>query len=305
MPRDAQLTSRPFVVPTNAKLNFWHTYQTESSADGAVIEISIDGGAHFSDLDSRISFGGYNGIINNGTLSAINQQRAWTGGTLGAMTQVVVDLTPYVGDTAIIRFRMVSDDGTGGSGWYIDDIAVIQDSSTTITKTIATGNDDARQVVSTLNLTATTTYLGRATTETNSYTGFRFIGLAIPHGAVIKQAYLRVYSTASQSPATSVVFYADNSANSLAFSTSNLISSRVSTTASYTANITGTWASGQWYSLPDISAVVQEIVNRSDWTSGNSMSIIAANVGLTANRRVFRTYNGAAAQAPQLVVVYE
>ena len=56
-------------------------------------------------------------------------------------------------------------------------------------------------------------------------------------------------------------------------STSGNISSRALTTAS-TAWTPSTWSSGSDYNSPDISAVVQEIVNQGAWASGNSLAII-------------------------------
>jgi len=40
------------------------------------------------------------------------------------MQQVVVDLSPYAGQTVILRFRLACDSGVGGTGWYIDDVQV-------------------------------------------------------------------------------------------------------------------------------------------------------------------------------------
>lgn len=122
--KDAYLLTRAFVVPTGAQLSFWHTYSLESGGDGAVIEISTDGGATFVDLGPRILVGGYTGIIATGWGSPISGRPAWTGGTLGTMQQVVVDLSPYAGQTVILRFRLACDSGVGGAGWYIDDVQV-------------------------------------------------------------------------------------------------------------------------------------------------------------------------------------
>jgi len=122
--KDDYLLSRAFVVPGNAQLTFWHTYRLESGGDGAVIEISTDGGTTFVDLLPRITAGTYTGMIVTGWGSPIGGRQAWTGGSLGAMTQVVVDLNSYAGQSAILRFRLTCDRGVSRSGWYIDDIRV-------------------------------------------------------------------------------------------------------------------------------------------------------------------------------------
>jgi hypothetical protein len=127
--KDAYLLTRAIILPANAQLTFWHTYQLESGGDGAVLEISSNGGASFTDLSPRITAGGYTGQIATGYGSPISGRSAWTGGALGAMTQVVVDLSPFVGQSVILRFRLTSDNGVGGIGWLIDDISVAGTSS--------------------------------------------------------------------------------------------------------------------------------------------------------------------------------
>jgi len=120
--KDDYLLTRVITVPANGQLTFWHTYKMENGFDGSVIEISTDGGGTFTDLGSHITSGGYTGVISRG--SPIAGRQAWTGGTLGVWSQVVVDLGTYAGQNVILRFRMTSDNGKAGLGWYIDDVRV-------------------------------------------------------------------------------------------------------------------------------------------------------------------------------------
>ena len=115
---------------STATLSFYHTYELENTYDGAVIEISTDGGSTFTDLGSHITQGGYTGTISTSYQSPIAGRSAWTGGSLGTMTQVVVDLSSYVGNTVIIRFRMACDSSVNKTGWYIDDVVVSTSGST-------------------------------------------------------------------------------------------------------------------------------------------------------------------------------
>jgi extracellular elastinolytic metalloproteinase len=96
----------------------------ENTYDGSVIEISTDGGNSFADLGPHILSGGYTGVISTRFGSPIGGRQAWTGGTLGTWSQVVVDLGSYSGQNVILRFRMTSDDGKAVQGWYIDDVRV-------------------------------------------------------------------------------------------------------------------------------------------------------------------------------------
>lgn len=89
-----------------------------------MIEISTDGGTTFADLGPNIITGSYTGQIATGCNSPISGRLAWTGGNLGTMREVVVGLSSYAGQSAILRFRLACDNGVGGSGWYIDNVRV-------------------------------------------------------------------------------------------------------------------------------------------------------------------------------------
>ena len=93
--------------------------------------------------------------------------------------------------------------------------------------------------------------------------------------------------------------------------------SRGSTDASIDGNISCrartsavvSWAPQPWTTrgeagsdqqTPDIAVVIQEIVNRPNWSSGNSLTIIITGTG----KRVVGSYNGDQAGAPLLHVEY-
>jgi hypothetical protein len=125
---DASLVTPPF--PAGGELTFWHTYEIEHYVtgnvgfDGAVIEISTDGGTTWTDLGPFITEGGYNSVISSLYGSPIAGRQAWSGGALGAMTPVRADLSSFSG-TAQVRFRYAADSSEAKTGWFIDDIAVL------------------------------------------------------------------------------------------------------------------------------------------------------------------------------------
>jgi hypothetical protein len=94
--------------------------------------------------------------------------------------------------------------------------------------------------------------------------------------------------------------------NAAAFTTSSYnVSSRTKTTASVS------WAPSSWNTVgtaganertPDIKDIIQEIVNRSAWSSGNSMVIIVT--GTSGSRRCAEAYDGNSSQAPLLHIEY-
>ena len=140
--------------------------------------------------------------------------------------------------------------------------------------------------------------------------GVRFTGLSIPQGATITSAYIQFTSdnsTSNNSGAPTVIIRGEASNNAPTFTTtSNDITNRTVTTASASWAIP-TWGTtsqtGTNQRTPDLSAVVQEITNRSGWASGNAMvfSLISA---VNSTRRDAESFDGVAGSAAQLVVQY-
>lgn len=102
-------------------LIFYHNYNTEADWDGGVIEIFDKG---WKDLGAQIIENKYNSVIEVNPESAISGRSAFSGNSINFI-RTVVDLSPYKGDSARIRFRFVSDGAQGGEGWYIDDITLV------------------------------------------------------------------------------------------------------------------------------------------------------------------------------------
>ncbi len=110
-------------VIVSTELSFWHKYQFESGFDGAVLEISVDSGSSWQDLEAHITSGGYNDTISTIFSNPIGGQNAWSGdqSTFG---QVVVDLSAFDGQTVMIRWRMGCDSSVDDGPWLIDDVLV-------------------------------------------------------------------------------------------------------------------------------------------------------------------------------------
>ncbi len=117
----------------NPNLIFSHYYNTESSNDGAVVEILVNG--DWIDLGDKMISNGYNSTIDPNNTSRISGRPAFSGNSNGFI-QTNIDLSFYQGNVVNIRFRMVSDPAVGGRGWYIDDIA-LWNRFTTLTNTIS------------------------------------------------------------------------------------------------------------------------------------------------------------------------
>jgi hypothetical protein len=83
-------------------LTFWHRYAFEEAVDYGRIEVSLDGTS-------------WSNIM---TVTGIDT--TWT--------QERIDLGQYTGDTIRLRFRLTSNGETQLDGWYIDDVAIADES---------------------------------------------------------------------------------------------------------------------------------------------------------------------------------
>jgi hypothetical protein len=133
-PSDSWLESPDLPVGTTEpfRLSFRHKHDFETADedrgtvyyDGAVIEITSDGGATWEDISIYID-PGYGGIIDNSSGNPladrpgfVGRNRAWP-----RMESVTLDLgTAFAGKTVRVRFHIGTDQAAGGPGWLLDEI---------------------------------------------------------------------------------------------------------------------------------------------------------------------------------------
>ncbi|WP_128755268.1 InlB B-repeat-containing protein, partial [Aquimarina sediminis] len=139
--------------------------------------------------------------------------------------------------------------------------------------------------------------------------GLRFRSVNIPKNATITNAYLQFNPDESNSASASLEISLHNSSNSPAFSSSNNVSGRSVFSSKVTWN-PGSWTrNGNKQRSPDLKSMVQSLVNKSNWSSGNNASFIIRGKGnsltSTSAKRVADSYEGGASKAPKLVVEYK
>lgn len=110
------------IIGTTMKLTFWHHYNTETSWDGGVVEVSTDTGASWSDLGAQMAENGYNVTLNSST-NPLAGRSAFSGNS-GGYIKTTVDLSGFAGDDILIRFRLGSDSSVGSVGWDVDDVSL-------------------------------------------------------------------------------------------------------------------------------------------------------------------------------------
>ena len=134
-PGENSLTSPTIAIPAapvagsnpGVRLTFRNSYNTEPDFDGAVLEISINGGPFQDIIAAGGSFvaGGYNGTIVL-TDNVLTGRAAWTGNSGGFITSTVVLPAASYTQNAQLRWRTAYDTGTNptGGGQRIDTISI-------------------------------------------------------------------------------------------------------------------------------------------------------------------------------------
>jgi len=145
---------------------------------------------------------------------------------------------------------------------------------------------------------------GGGATAFNQTVGLRFPGLSIPAGATINQAWLQFEADETDGGNASLTIQAQAANTASAFSNAtNNLSSRARSTASVS------WTPDPWSVLlesgpaqrsPDISSLVQEVVSRPGWSSGNAMAFLLTGSG----KRVATAFDTRPAGAAILHVEY-
>jgi hypothetical protein len=135
--------------------------------------------------------------------------------------------------------------------------------------------------------------------------GLRFSSLAIPPGATILNAYVQFKVDEVNSEETTVTVQGQAIDDAPAFTTAiGNITSRARTAAGVVWPQIPAWTTtgqaGANQRTPDLSAVIQEIVNRPGWSSGNALVLIITGSG----HRTAESYNGDQPGAPLLHVEY-
>lgn len=185
-------------------------------------------------------------------------------------------------------------------------IAVTEPVSSTFTAGISAGMDDVEEYASgTVSANNDDLELVYDTKTTGNQTvGLRFNGIEIPQGAVITRAYLQFTVDEKTTTKTSLVIRGQNSGNAPAFTTTSRNVSGRSKTAASVSWVPANWivigTAGTAQQTPSLAGVVQEIVNRTDWSAGNSMAFIITGSG----KRTAESFEGDPSKAALLYLEF-
>ena len=175
---------------------------------------------------------------------------------------------------------------------------------TTLDVRVIASADDAEEYLSTGAVDLTSTDLELIQENTAQIVGMRFAGLAIPPGATIVRAHIQFQVDEATSVATTLSLQAAAIDNAPAFTTATgNISSRSRTAAAVS------WSPPAWPTMdvagadqrtPDLAPIVQAVVNRPGWASGNALVVLVTGSG----KRVAEAFDGVPTAAPLLHVEF-
>lgn len=143
----------------------------------------------------------------------------------------------------------------------------------------------------------------------------RFRNVTIPQGASIISAVLTFVPSITSGDTTLITIKGEDEDTSEIYSTGANLHHRLlgtdppnfngPTTAYIDWSATGTWTAGTPVDSPDISTVIQEIVNRPGWASGNDLSVfLYDNDSLGGYLRYIASFDHASYAAPSLAVTF-
>ena len=232
---------------------------------------SLDGTVTDDNLPSGTLTSTWSKLSGPGTVSFANANAVDTTATFSLAGSYVVQLTGFDGDLWSSDTATITVTSSGGGG------------NTTLDKRVAAGADDAEQGPSgTVDVGSSDLELVTDGTSVQSV-GIRFSGLAIPQAAAIQSAWIQFQADETSSVATTLTIEGEASDNAVPFTTgANNVGARPRTSAAVP------WSPPAWslvgeagaaQQTPDLSAVVQQIVSRGGWLSGNALAFVITGSG--------------------------
>jgi hypothetical protein len=198
---------------------------------------------------------------------------------------------------SVLDSSVVAADGKYSFVQNYDTSGSTSSSTETISKRISSDNDDAEEY-SDGDMTRSSSDL-----DLGEYlVGLRFQALSIPQGATITQAYITFTGTETETGSNSVTICGQNSNDAASFSSSDDdISNRPKTSKLVNWSPTS-WVNNGKYNTPNLNEIVEAIVGRTGWNSGNDMAFIIKPNG--GDRDAY-THDDNSSKAALLTVVYQ
>ena len=253
----------------------------------------------------RVDYGGAAGNLGLPSWQVWNIDLASAGTNLQSVTSLAVGV-----------------EGVGAKGLLLlDDMSLYRVAPEPINEwRVAAGSDDGEEHVLDGSMAALDSsdlemgYEGAMAPTGLQTVGCRWVGIPIPQGATITEAWVQFSAddvdNSRHVPDVSVIIEGQLSPSSATFAeTAGDISSRPRTTASVVWDIprwTATHTMGPDERTPDISSIIQEIVNQPGWAGQGIVLMFRDNPAKPSQgTREAESFDGDASQAPLLHISYQ
>jgi len=121
----------------------------------------------------------------------------------------------------------------------------------------------------------------------NRTTGLRFQSLTIPQGATIYSAHLKLHCYGGGANSISLNYTAEDAGSASQFqAVARNISDRWPLPSAAIADVPAAWPGGTFVRSPELKDLVQAVVDRGDWQSGNAIVFFIEDNGSTQQRGV-------------------
>lgn len=149
--------------------------------------------------------------------------------------------------------------------------------TTDLSRTVGSNGDDGYEEKDSFDWSPDNCYLGTENSALTSdlYCGMRFRNITISRPAIINSATITYIADNTNSNPTSVdaVIRAQDTDNASQMSDTNLPSLLTYTSAGVNFD-PAAWSDGTEYTSPDVTDIVQEVLDRPGWQSGNALNVV-------------------------------
>lgn len=178
---------------------------------------------------------------------------------------------------------------------------------------VVASTDDARNIDGdgTYSATATTQHLGKFNTTDKYWNGFRWNNVTIPQGATINTATVTLYCANVNGGTTAkTIWYGEDVDDAATFS--NSTAGKPEGRTRTTASVAKDFATADWttvgFNTADkvtVTTLVQEIIDRGGWVSGNDLVLVAGDNGSSNTNYIgHSTYDRAVDRGALLEIDY-
>ncbi|MEJ2682082.1 MAG: VWA domain-containing protein [Gammaproteobacteria bacterium] len=256
-------------IPTGASIaNAWLEFTSPTSGYTGDISIEIsaqsaDNPARFTGNDSDLDTRYQNERSSNTVVWGISNSQNWDMGqvyrspNLRDVVQEIVDRADWdANDAMVFLVKGLSGNGQRAGTLYRNDSSSTQGSTGSNTKLVVE--------------------YSTSSSTTQTVTGLRFQQVNIPQGATVTAARINFFASIAHSTVDGLKLRirAENTDNAAPFTATPFsLSARAKTASEVIWEPDSDWPLGESLTGPDVTSLVQQVVNRTDWCGNNALAL--------------------------------